>query len=388
MGRTGIRVLILTAVVALSVTVSSQSTAALLPTLEYACEPPVPAAPGNCGAWHTTPVTLHWLFDSSLTPVAGTDCASPHVVDSDTAGAAITCTVTSLATGVLSKTATVRVDQTPPAVGGATPDRPPDHDGWWNHPVGFTFAGSDATSGIAGCDTVVYSGPDGPAGQVAGACRDVAGNAATGSVPLKYDATPPTITPIPTQSAEDEVTLKWSASPDAVQYTVERSPGRDGAKTSTVYTGTSPTYTDHDVAKANNYTYTVSASDAAANASSVVIVAAPGGSQTVIVNGPGGPQPTTPLDTAARRGALPRLKWRRVARADYYNVQVFRGRRKVLSAWPAGTHLQLRSRWSYKGRRFSLTPGSYRWYAWPGFGSRRMHKYGRMVAHRRFTILK
>jgi hypothetical protein len=74
--------------------------------------------------------------------------------------------------------------------------------------------------------------------------------------------------------------------------------------------------------------------------------------------------------------------------ADYYNVQVYRGKRKVLSAWPKGTRLQLRESWRFRGKSYRLTPGRYDWYAWPGFGERRDHRYGRMLIHKRFTIPK
>ena len=43
---------------------------------------------------------------------------------------------------------------------GATPDRQPDANGWYNHPVGFGFAGTDATSGLADCTPVTYEAPD------------------------------------------------------------------------------------------------------------------------------------------------------------------------------------------------------------------------------------
>jgi hypothetical protein len=91
---------------------------------------------------------------------------------------------------------------------------------------------------------------------------------------------------------------------------------------------------------------------------------------------------------ALRRTSLPRLEWRSVPGARYYNVQLFRGHRKILSAWPVGTHLKLRASWTFKGRRYRLTPGRYNWYAWPGFGSRSEHRYGRMITHKGFTIPK
>jgi hypothetical protein len=361
-------VILATALVALGLALPATSNAAVL---DYACEPPSPPSAANCAVWHTTPVTVHWLLDGL--PV--TDCPD-QVISTDTAGTNVTCSLL----GGLTNTATVRVDQTPPAVTGAVPDRPPDHDGWYNHPVGFSFAGTDATSGIASCDSVAYSGPDTATGQVSGACRDVAGNTGTGGAPLMYDATAPTITPLPQNSGPGQVDLAWTGSPDTVLYTVTREPGRDGPSPSTVYTGIAPSYTDYNVVQSQSYTYNIAAADAAANSSSVVIVAQPGGSQMVL-----GTRQTAPKRTTRK---MPRLKWRRVRHADYYNVQLYRGRRKILSAWPRGTHLQLHAKWRFRGRTYRLRPGRYHWYAWPGFGNRRRHQYGRMICHKRFTMPK
>jgi hypothetical protein len=364
------------------------------PTLDYTCEPPQPPAAESCAAWHRGPVTLRWIFDSSLEPVSG--CES-RVIDTDT-NTDITCIVTAGDGRDLRKTATVRVDTTPPAVSGAAPDRPPDHDGWWNHPVAFTFRGSDATSGIAGCDTVVFSGPDTQDGVVTGGCRDVAGNVAATTAPVRYDATPPAVSPVQVDSGDGQVTITWRVSPDTLQSSVQRSPGRDGDPSSTVYSGQSQTFTDDRVAGGTTYTYTIVAVDAAANAASTVVIVTPGASRTTTTVGSAETNPfvvgspagvSLPAGTKAlRRISLPRLQWRKVPGARYYNVQVYRGPRKILSAWPVGTDLKLRASWTFKGRHYRLTPGRYDWYAWPGFGSRSEHRYGRMITHKRFTIPK
>jgi hypothetical protein len=55
-------------------------------------------------------------------------------------------------------------------------------------------------------------------------------------------------------------------------------------------------------------------------------------------------------------------------RATYYHVQL-RGGRRILAAWPAGPELALPPAWSRRGRRYRLTPGTYRWYVWAGVGS-------------------
>ena len=88
-----------------------------------------------------------------------------------------------------------RIDKDPPLVTGEAPDRSPNANGWYNAPVTVTFAGSDATSGIASCTKSAYSGPDRGGASVAGTCRDQAGNvSAPSSFGLSYDATPPAVT--------------------------------------------------------------------------------------------------------------------------------------------------------------------------------------------------
>ncbi|HET7854951.1 MAG TPA: Ig-like domain-containing protein, partial [Gaiellaceae bacterium] len=88
----------------------------------------------------------------------------------------------------------------------------------------------------------------------------------------------------------------------------------------------------------------------------------------------------------ARVTSPPLLRWRRVPRASYYNVQLRRGSVKVLSAWPTRTRLQLRARWTYLGRERRLTPGTYRWYVWPGYGKPAQRRYGRVLGSRTFTV--
>jgi hypothetical protein len=88
----------------------------------------------------------------------------------------------------------LKFDETGPDVTGTTPDRSPDANGWYNHPVGFGFAGTDATSGLANCTPVTYQSPDAAAAAVTGTCRDRAGNSTSRQFALKYDATPPAAT--------------------------------------------------------------------------------------------------------------------------------------------------------------------------------------------------
>ena len=84
--------------------------------------------------------------------------------------------------------------------------------------------------------------------------------------------------------------------------------------------------------------------------------------------------------------APPLLRWRPVSRASYYNVQIYRGRIKVLSVWPVGTRFQLRARWTFLGRQYRLTAGTYRWYVWPRFGRGATGRYGNALGQSTFTV--
>ena len=74
--------------------------------------------------------------------------------------------------------------------------------------------------------------------------------------------------------------------------------------------------------------------------------------------------------------------------ADYYNVQLYRGRVKLLSAWPSRAHLKLHHQWTFVGQRVRLTPGHYRWYVWPGYGSRPAHHFGAFIGQSSFVIVR
>jgi len=63
----------------------------------------------------------------------------------------------------------------------------------------------------------------------------------------------------------------------------------------------------------------------------------------------------------------PLLRWTTVRGATHYNVQLWRGNRKVLSRWPVRPKLQLHRFWSWGGRSYRLDPARYRWFVWPGY---------------------
>jgi hypothetical protein len=90
-------------------------------------------------------------------------------------------------------TVTFKYDNTNPTLTVAL-DRIPDHNGWYNHAVGYGVSvKADATSGIDSCEAdATYSGPDSSTASVTRSCTDIAGNTASDSVSFKYDNTAPT----------------------------------------------------------------------------------------------------------------------------------------------------------------------------------------------------
>ena len=60
--------------------------------------------------------------------------------------------------------------------------------------------------------------------------------------------------------------------------------------------------------------------------------------------------------------------WPSVRRATRYRVEFFRRGRKIFEASPLRPRLELPRQWQYRGRRFRLTRGTYRWLVRPAFG--------------------
>jgi hypothetical protein len=86
----------------------------------------------------------------------------------------------------------VGVDNDPPVI-TASINPPPNAAGWNNSNVTVSFSCSDKTSGVAFCPSPVLVTTEGAAQTVSGTATDNAGNAATASVAVNLDKTPPNI---------------------------------------------------------------------------------------------------------------------------------------------------------------------------------------------------
>jgi len=330
-------------------------------------------SPVQCDAWHSAAVTLRWTWSpSGETSTSGCDTQT-FAVDTPPTGTSVICTVTWDTVFAGSKT-TVLVDRTAPVVTAAIPDRPPDHDGWYNHPVAFSFQGSDSPSGIASCDRVVFADPAATAGSVVGGCTDLAGNRTTASFPVSYDSTPPAPAQVTAAPGDRSITLSWKAPPDTAAIQVARSAPGSATGPAVIYAGTGDHATDRGLRNGVRYRYLVTVLDRAGNATATRLSAVPTASSLRPVSG-------------SRVATPPRLTWAHARGARYYNVQLMRRGHKILSAWPRSPHLQLRAVWTFRGKTHRLKPGAYRWYVWPGHGPRSAHRYGALLGSSVFRVM-
>jgi hypothetical protein len=334
-----------------------------------------PSSRDTCNRWYTaSKVTLSW----SQEPGGGELVSGCETValTMETVPVERQCTWYWSATNTtVTKRIWIGIDRTPPEVVGVQPQRPPDYNEWFNHPVGLTFHGTDRTSGVASCSSTIFGGPDGQAVPVAGTCVDVAGNVGTASLPINYDATPPTAPVVDSLPGDHRVALEWSTSLDS-QAEVARLDG--DAPPVVVYSGPGGTFTDRSLKNGRRYRYAISLIDQAGNRAVSTTSAVPTASKLL--------EPAK--GERIRLVQLPLLIWKGVRKADYYNVQIFRGGRKVLSSWPRQPRFQVERRWRFGGRRYRLVPAKYCWYVWPGYGKRAKRNYGKRLGRSCFRIVR
>jgi hypothetical protein len=140
--------------------------------------------------WYRSNVTVSWTFSDPQSIILWTQGCDTSTLTADTAGTRLSCTAASDG-GETTVAKTFAIDKTAPTA-GATASRGSDSSGWYNHAVSVSFSGTDAMSGIESCSpTTSYAGPDSGNASVSGTCRDRAGNAASTSFALRYDATGP-----------------------------------------------------------------------------------------------------------------------------------------------------------------------------------------------------
>lgn len=347
--------------------------------LTYECTP----APANCTGWYRQSVTVKWGWFTSDAVYSAGDCLpnpDPWVTFSaDTAGRETWCEVKDpdFPNDRTRRSVVIHIDKTGPGVAAVT-SRPPDYGGWFNHPVAVLFQGSDATSGVASCSSSTYAGSDAVGAVVSGTCQDVAGNVGTGSFTLNYDTTPPAPPSVHAMPGNRKAKVTWTTSPDSTSEVVRFSRNRAPVL---VYQGTGDAITDRSLRNGRRYRYVVTRIDQAGNRAAARASIVPTGSRLLL------PAAGQRIKLTGDDTSLPLLVWKRVGKAHYYNVQVFRGGRKVLSAWPERPPRRLERRWTYRGTDYKLTEGRYCWHVWPGYGKRSEHRYGKRLGVSCFHVV-
>jgi hypothetical protein len=318
--------------------------------------------------WYRSNVGIVWAVSGGM---ATTGCVSTTLL-SDTNGSKQSCTATD-GTIENSTSVTIRIDRTPPQVTTASAQRAPDVNGWYNHPVGFTFSGSDGGSGIASCSQAAYSGPDNGAAVIGGSCRDNAGNVGSNSFGLRYDATPPALSKVGVTSKDADAVVRWQSTSPADTITLRRS-ARGNKAQSMLFRGAGSSFDDKKIQRGLEYVYTLQSTDEAGNVSKPVTAVALPKVLTLRKT------PYTP-----RAAANPMLRWGAIRGATYYHVQLFRGSKRILAAWPAKPMLDLPTSWRWAGHRYKLGPGRYRWFVWEGIGKRSFARY-KTLGHASFIV--
>lgn len=348
------------------------SAAAATPTIKYSID----GIPGNNGWYrgsaHGNNVIVHWSVSLDAT---STNCLAAVAVPGPTRGTTLSCWAENADGRATAVTRAMKIDATRPTRVTARLSRRPDFHGWYNRPVSIRWSGTDATSGIAYCTSGTYRGPDSAAATANGGCFDRAGNSGGYQVHLAYDATPPVLRKVTEVSTDAGHTLHWISSSPSDRIVIHRKIRGRKART-IVFEGSASTgaFTDTKIRPGIQYVYSLRAVDEAGNASKVRSLA--GLLQVLTLKR----TPYVPL-----AAANPTLRWGPVRGADYYNVQLFRGSKRIYAAWPKMHQLGLPASWKWSGHVFRLTTGRYRWYVWAGFGPRKLAQY-RIVGSARFAI--
>jgi hypothetical protein len=150
--------------------------------------------PADLGIWYNKPLSFSINATDGL---SGFGSCNPiaNYGGPDGADLSINGSCEDVAGNATAQSIKINFDATAPAAITGTPDRAPDKNGWYNHPVNFVFTGTDPVSGIAtdGCTKSLFIGPDSATVSVKGTCTDNAGNKSPSadSEIIQYDTTRP-----------------------------------------------------------------------------------------------------------------------------------------------------------------------------------------------------
>src|SRR5262249_54990437 len=120
---------------------------------------PTPSRGPDANGWYNHPVTVSFSGTDALS--GGVSCDAPVTYSTPAWATASRGGSCSDVAGTLTSVAfPLKYDATKPVV-TATAGRAPDANGWYNHTLGISFSGGDATSGVVSCTPRIdYSSPD------------------------------------------------------------------------------------------------------------------------------------------------------------------------------------------------------------------------------------
>jgi hypothetical protein len=176
---------------------------------------------------------------------------------------------------------------------------------------------------------------------------------------------------------DGKVALMWTTAADSQAEVLRTSAEEPPA---VVYQGAGGAFTDGSVRNERRYRYVVTLIDQAGNRAAGDTNSVPTASKLLL--------PSEGARLGRRAASPPLLVWEAVRKARYYNVQLFRERKKILSAWPKQPRLQLKREWRYRGKQYHLLPARYCWRVWPGFGKRSAHRYGKQLGRKCFRVTR
>jgi hypothetical protein len=326
----------------------------------------------DANGWYTRPVPYSATGDDGTSGVAS--CTSGTYSGPDSGEAKITASCTDNAGNTGSGSTSIRYDATPPEV-TAVPDRAAAAGGWYRAKLRVAFTGKDAGSGVKECSPPVeYKGPDANPARLVGQCRDNAGHlSAPVAFEFRFDSTKPPRPVVTFRHRGASIALSWKRARDVVRTEVVRSPGLRGKKPAVVWRGNATRFVDRKIASGTRYWYEVRFYDQAGNVAARAVGARPIAGILAPANG------------AVLRGLLV-IEWAAVRKARFYNVQLWRGKTKVLSTWLTTTKLVAPRSWTFAGKSQRLAVGSYRVFIWPAFGTAANPRYGRLVGQVRFVV--
>jgi hypothetical protein len=242
--------------------------------------------------------------------------------------------------------------------------------GWYRSDVSVSWTVSDPTgiSTSSGCEPQTLTGDTAGTTLTCSAsnkAKPALSNSV--SVTIKIDRTPPKLSDVSETPGDGANVLRWTSTSRSDRFRLERLARREKTPPR-IFRGIRDTsFKDTSIKAGREYLYRLSAHDPAGNVSKRVSLLALPKVLTL-----------EKLPYVPRVAVSPILRWKAVAGAAYYHVQLFRSGKRILAAWPSGRQLALRPVWHWSGGRYRLEHGTYRWYVWAGTGPRSAAHYKRL----------